>query len=463
MSLRLRMTLLYTSLAGGVLLIFGLLTYGIVSQALITQIDGDLARAANSLINRMYVNAANQVDTRSLAGFQTTENLLFQVWGNDRQLILARPVTLQTPLDEIGLLMGGTVFETSSSSGRHLRVVSVRINSERGPAGVLQVGINLVLVDITRRTLAIALVVLMLAAMLLSGLAAWLLTGRSLAPLASVTRLAAQITKADDLSRRIPFSGNPGDEVGQLIQSFNATLERLEDLFTRQRRFLADVSHELRTPLTVIKGNVGLIRKLGEADEESLEGIEQEVDRLTRMVGDLLLLAQAESGRLPLALAPVEIDTLLLEVFQQMRLVAGEKIQMRMTEIDQVQAVGDPDRLKQVLLNLVGNAIQYTPPGGTVSLLLRKTGSQAQIIINDTGPGIPAADLPHIFERFYRGEKSRKRSGAASGYGLGLSIAYWIVKAHGGTIEVSSQEGKGSTFCVWLPLSGPPPRSEETK
>jgi len=463
MSLRLRLTLLYTTLAGGVLLIFGGLTYGIVSQALITQIDGDLARAANTLIDRLYVNSANQVDSRSLAGFQTTENLLFQVWGNDRQLMLARPATLQTPLDEVGLLLSGTVFETSTSSGRHLRVVSVRINSARGPAGVLQVGINLVLVDVTRRTLAIALVILMFLAMGITGVAAWIVTGKALAPLAMVTRVATQITKADDLSRRIPLAGSSENEVGQLILSFNETLERLEDLFTRQRRFLADVSHELRTPLTVIKGNVGLIRKLGEADEESLGGIEQEVDRLTRMVGDLLLLAQAESGRLPLALAPVEIDTVLLEVFQQMRVLAGEKIQIRITEIDQVQVTGDRDRLKQVLLNLVGNAVQYTPTGGTVSLALRKSGEQVQIIISDTGQGIPVADLPHIFERFYRGEKSRKRSSASSGFGLGLSIAFWIVKAHGGTIDVSSQEGKGTTFCVWLPLAGPPPKVEEKK
>lgn len=461
MSLRLRLTLLYTTLAGGVLLIFGALTYAIVSQALITQIDLDLARASNTLIDRLYVNSANQVDARSLAGFQTTENVLFQIWGSDRKLVLARPATLQTPLDEVGLLLGGTVFETASSSGRHLRVVSVRINSSRGPVGVLQVGFNLVLVDITRRTLAVSLVILMLVAMGISGLAAWLVTGRALAPLAMVTRVATQITRADDLSRRIPLAGSAEDEVGQLIRAFNATLERLEDLFTRQRRFLADVSHELRTPLTVIKGNVGLIRKLGEADDESLTGIEQEVDRLTRMVGDLLLLAQAESGRLPLALAPVEMDTVLLEVFQQMRVLAGEKVQLRMTEIDQVQINGDRDRLKQVLLNLVGNAVQYTPAGGTVSLAMRKTNSQLQIIINDTGPGIPAADLPHIFERFFRGEKSRKRSSAGSGFGLGLSIAFWIVKAHGGTIEVSSQEGKGTTFCVWLPLAGVPQPVEE--
>jgi two-component system, OmpR family, sensor kinase len=210
MSLRLRLTILYTSLAGGVLLIFGGLTYGIVSQALIRQIDLDLARAANTLIGQLYINPNNQVDSRSLSNVQATENLLIQVWGNDRQLMVARPATLQTPLDEVGLLLGGTIFETATSSGRHLRVVSVRISSERGPVGVLQVGINLVLVDVTRQTLAIALVILMLVAMGISGVAAWVVTGKALAPLAMVTRVATQITKADDLSRRIPLAGSAG-------------------------------------------------------------------------------------------------------------------------------------------------------------------------------------------------------------------------------------------------------------
>jgi two-component system, OmpR family, sensor kinase len=292
---------------------------------------------------------------------------------------------------------------------------------------------------------------LIVLAMLLSGLAAWLVTGQALAPLALVTEIATNITRADDLQRRIPQSAVTNDEVGDLIQAFNQTLERLEKLFTTQRRFLADVSHELRTPLTVIKGNVGLIRRAGEADEESLESIETEVDRLTRMVGDLLLLAQVESGRLPLEMTSVELDTVLLEVFQQIRLLAGERIQMKLVEIDQVQIMGDRDRIKQVILNLLANAVQYTQPNGIVTIVLRKAENQAQLIVKDNGPGIPPEDLPHIFERFYRGEKSRRRS-KGTGFGLGLSIAYWIVRSHGGTIEVSSKEGQGTTFTVWLPL-----------
>ena len=238
-----------------------------------------------------------------------------------------------------------------------------------------------------------------------------------------------------------------------MVGSFNQTLERLEALFTSQQRLLADVSHELRTPLTVIKGNVDLMRRMKSLDAESLSSIDQEAGRLTRLVGGLLLIAQAESGKLTLVMNKVELDLLLTEVFQEMSILAGGKVHVHLNEIDQVYVKGDRDRLKQVFINLVANAIQYTPSGGDVFLSLEKMKDQSRIIVRDTGPGIPAEDLPHIFERFYRAEKSRTR-GKSTGFGLGLSIANWIVERHGGRIEVASQEGKGTTFAIWLPLFG---------
>jgi signal transduction histidine kinase len=286
-----------------------------------------------------------------------------------------------------------------------------------------------------------------------AALVGWFSTRQALAPLKAVTQTALQITRADDLSRRISYQGSADDEVGQLITAFNQTLGRLESLFNTQRRFIADVGHELRTPLTVIKGNVDLMRRMGNTDEESLGSIESEVDRLTRLVGDLLLLAQAESGKLPLDRRIVELDTLVLEAIQQMSVLARDKLALRLGEFDQVQVCGDQDRLKQVLVNLMGNAINYAPKGGEVIIGLGKMGEQARLTVFDTGPGIPAEDLPHVFERFYRGEKSRTRSREGKGFGLGLSIAYWIVRNHGGRIEVDSKEGMGTTFCVWLPLA----------
>jgi two-component system, OmpR family, sensor kinase len=360
---------------------------------------------------------------------------------------------LRQSLDPSGLHSPTPIFRDVFLDGNHLRVLSVPLTLGDRPVGTLQLASSLAVVDATQRTLLNVLLAGSVISVSLAGLAGWLTTRRALSPLEAVTQTALQITKADDLSHRILYQGPANDEVGQLIHAFNQTLARLENLFNSQRRFLADVGHELRTPLTVIKGNVDLMRRIGFADQESLDGIENEVDRLTRLVGDLLLLAQAESGKLPLDQRLVELDTLLLEALQHMRVLARERLQLRVNEIDQVLVCGDQDRLKQVMVNLVGNAIQYTPAGGEVNLSLSKVGDQARMMISDTGPGIPAEDLPHIFERFYRAEKSRTRSADGKGFGLGLSIAYWIVRNHGGRIEVDSQEGRGTTFCIWLPLA----------
>jgi two-component system OmpR family sensor kinase len=456
MSLRLRLTLLYSTLLGGTLLLFGALVYGLVSLVLIGQLDNVLSQQVAVMTSGLLrVNSNNQFDPRVLSEFQPNDsNLIFQVWGNDRKLQIERPRGWLDPLDESGLYTRRPLFHSAYSRGIHLRVLSVPISSGRGPAGVLQIALNLSLLDTTQQTLSIVLIGLAIISMAMAAIAGWLITGQALMPLALATQVAMRITRADDLSRRIPLNGNESEEVAQLILTFNETLSRLEGLFTSQRRFVADVSHELRTPLTVIKGEISLMRRMGQVDEESLTNVEGEVDRLTRMVGDLLILAQAESGRLPLDIRPVELDTIMLEVFHQMRTLAGEKIQLSIGDIDQVLVSGDRDRLKQVLVNLVGNAIQYTPAGGRVTLSLEQSNGQARLTVSDTGPGIPSQDVPHIFERFYRGERSRRRTPGAqsSGFGLGLSIAYWIVRNHNGSIEVTSREGQGTTFCVWLPL-----------
>jgi signal transduction histidine kinase len=191
------------------------------------------------------------------------------------------------------------------------------------------------------------------------------------------------------------------------------------------------------------------MRKFKEADEDLLNSIDQEAGRLNRLVSGLLMLAQAESGKLPLNFTQVELDLLLTEVFTETRVLAGSKVRVHLNQIDEAIVKGDRDRLKQVILNLVANAIQYTPQGGEVFLSLKRIGEQARLIVRDTGPGIPAEDLPYIFERFYRAEKSRTRS-KTSGFGLGLSITKWIVEQHGGQIKVESKEGEGTTFVIWL-------------
>lgn len=436
------------------MLLFGIAVYYSVSSTVTHQLDDTLRLRAETV----YRNTSIDNDGSLIVAtpqLDLPEDVLVQIWSRSDNLLWSSQNIriLNSPLDITNLHRSTPVFQDVTVGGARLRVYSVPLVAGHRVEAILQVGMRMDLVKATQDTLLEVLLFGTAIAILAAGLAAWISSRQALHPLDNVTKAALQITSADDLSRRIPYTGSPNDEVGQLVTAFNQTLSRLENLFTTQRRFIADVGHELRTPLTVIKGNVGLMRKIKEFDEESLVTIEDEVDRLTRMVGDLLLLAQAESGKIPLANELIELDTLLLEVLNQMQVLAHDRVTLNLGNIDQVLVCGDRDRLKQVAVNLIGNAINYTPKGGEIIVGLGKLAEQAQLTVTDNGPGISAEDLPHIFERFYRSEKSRTRQRDGKGFGLGLSIAYWIVRNHGGWIEVKSDLGKGTTFCVWLPLA----------
>jgi two-component system, OmpR family, sensor kinase len=464
MSLRARLTFLYIIFVVGILLLFGVAVYGSVSYTLISQLDETLINSASEIIENTWIGPDGRLAVSPLSDLDLPTDVYVQIWDRDRRLLATNITWLNRPMDEGSIL--SSVYSIQRSRDMQIgndrfQVRTIPVGAGERFFGTVQVGTNLAVVEAAQQTLLEVLFIGVLVAVVVAGVAGWASTNRALAPLEDVTQVALQITRADDLSRRIPYRGNPDDEVGQLIRAFNSTLSRLESLFNTQRRFMADVGHELRTPLTVIKGNVALMRRFGSTDEESLSGIESEVDRLGRLVGDLLLLAQAESGKLPLDRRIVELDTLVLEAMQQMRVLARDRLGLRLGDIDQVLVCGDQDRLKQVMVNLIGNAIGYTPPGGEVVVSIGKHGSQAKLVVSDTGPGIPAEDLPHIFERFYRGEKSRTRTRDGKGFGLGLSIAYWIIRNHDGRIEVESAPGKGTTFCVWLPLAETPCEEEK--
>jgi heavy metal sensor kinase len=455
MSLTTRLTILYSLLLGAILLIFGAAVFWVVNTVLLSQVDDRLASAAEEFIALSSATSLKEVRLKTAPeNMDTAINV--QVWGlsSDLQDSWGPLGKSETALDPANIRTDRSRFREVMHGNRLLRVLSVPLGFGGRQVAVMQVAAPLDFIQAARGYLLYVLFVVWLYGVLVVGFALWLTLGRALEPLKTIVETAEQINRADDLSRRIPLQGSEVDEIGSLIQTFNRTLERLETLFTSQQRFLADVSHELRTPLTVIKGNVDLMRRMRQFDDESLASIDQEAGRLTRLVGGLLMLAQAESGKLPLNFHPVELDLLVTEVFQEMHVIAGGRVRVHLTEIDQLQVNGDRDRLKQVLINLVANAIQYTPPGGDVFISLSKVGDQARIICRDTGPGIPAEDLPHIFERFYRAEKSRTR-GKTTGFGLGLSITKWIVEHHNGRIEVDSKEGQGTTFAIYLPLFNP--------
>ena len=454
MSLRLRLTLLYSMLIGGTLLIFGALVYFLAYFLLTTQIDDTLVLAYSDLVKSLSVGPSGEITHTALPELEISTSISYEVWSRSDNLSLSSPNlgTNPKPLDPVGFQSKIQQYKDAFTSWGHLRVLTIPLDAGGRPIGILQVAANMDVADLTRRALFQIVVILTIVSSVLAASVSWFAIGRALLSLATVTEAAFRISHADDLSQRIPNPGPENDEIGQLIAAFNATLQRLEQIFISQQRFLADVSHELRTPLTVIKGNVDLMRRMQQVDEESLSGIEDESDRLTRLVENLLLEAQAESGKLPLQFIRIELDTLLLEVFKEMRVLARGRVSLKLTEIEQISINGDRDRLKQVFINIVSNAIKYTPQGGEVILSLGRVGDTARIIVRDTGAGIPAEDLPHIFERFYRAEKSRTRS-PVGGFGLGLSIAYWIVNNHGGRIEANSAEGQGTTFCVYLPIA----------
>jgi signal transduction histidine kinase len=263
MSLRARLTLLYTTLLGGILLLFGLAVYLIISFLLIAQVDRELAGTFEEIRADTRVESVGNMEVIRLPPLDLTENVYAQAWDRQGQLQSTNLEGFNSSFDQLGLQSSIPVFRSTFIEEVHLRVLSVPVVIGNRPIGTLQLATSLVVVDATLRGLVTVLLLGSVIALAIAGVVGWLTTRRALAPLEAVTQTALQITRADDLSRRISYQGPPDDEVGQLILAFNQTLARLENLFDSQKRFIADVGHELRTPLTVIKGNVDLMRRFG--------------------------------------------------------------------------------------------------------------------------------------------------------------------------------------------------------
>ncbi|RMG99278.1 MAG: HAMP domain-containing protein [Chloroflexi bacterium] len=453
MSVQTRFLTIYTLIFGLGFVMFALLVYFLPSRFILTEIDREMEALAAEILRPGNVSVGRdgslQVNLpEDLANLETASTFALILTRDGR--ILARSRNLEgfnQLLDENGL-QTEPVYHQVYQNNTQLRVLTVPIRTEQGElVGYLQVGRLLEYYENFSRLLVAAMLVGAAAVTASVFVAVWVTPG-VFKPLDEITAVAHQITRADDLSRRVP-NADRNDEIGVLAQALNQTLERLERLFQTQQRLLADVSHELRTPLTAIRGNLDLMRRMGEADPESLAIIQEEVDRMTRLVGDLMMLARADAGGLPLERKPVELDNLLFEVYRQAILLA-KSVSVRLTEVDQVCVLGDADRLKQLFLNLIDNAIKYTPDGGEIELRLSKNEGWAIVSVSDTGVGIPAEDLPYIFDRFYRVDKARNRK--QGGTGLGLAIAKWIAEAHGGKIQVESTVGEGTTFTVLIPL-----------
>lgn len=454
MSLRIRLTWFYTGLLSLVILLLSTAIYSAYSLIMIQDVDSHIQRVSEKIIDAMIVNDSSQQVSVSDTLFLQCY-VRYQIWSKDGQLFAYSDNTKGTmePLAPSTFDHTLKVRQIVEIDQQPYRVLSFPIRLSEQTYVFLQVGEDITTLRNTQQLLMIILLVSAIFLILIAWYISWVRIGKFLEPLNMMSEIADNITNTNDLSKRIPVNSKRNDEANHLVLIFNNTLARLERLLNSQRRFLADVTHELRTPLTVIKGNVGLMRMMKKYDDESLTSIEAEVDRLTRLVGDLLLMTQAETGKLPLFFEIVEVDDLLFDIFDQMKVLSKGQHDIRIGNIQPATVTGDRDRLKQVLLNLGSNAIKYSPPGSIIKLSLFLKEKWIQINVSDEGPGIPKEEIKFLFERFYRGDKSRSRSKQSGGYGLGLPIAYWIVNNHGGRIEVESELGMGTTFTVWLPIS----------
>jgi heavy metal sensor kinase len=333
-----------------------------------------------------------------------------------------------------------------------VRLITLPIVSRSGDAFFVQEGVSLEGEYTFLRNLRAALFFFLPGMLGLSILSGRLMARRVLQPIETITR-EAQTIEAQDLTRRLPVV-NPQDEIGQLVGVLNSLLSHLEGAFTQTRQFTADAAHELRTPLAVLRCGMEVIMTRARCVEEYQEALStsiDEVSRLSRIVDNLFLLARADAGSQEFTWGLVDLRALVQEVYEQAELMAEVKgLRISLRTDGEICVQGDYVRLKQLVLNLIDNAVKYTSAGGAIRLAVDREEGWAKIVVEDTGIGIPAQALPHIFARFYRVDKARSLD--TGGGGLGLSICQWVTQAHGGQITVRSQIEAGSTFVVSLPL-----------
>ncbi len=348
----------------------------------------------------------------------------------------------------------GALDPTPGIRTLHVNGEAYRILTEPVIVGTLQLGaplsaFNKVVEDFTWTVLLASPGLL-----ILSGIGGYWLSGRALAPVETITKTAQEIN-AQDLSLRLPVRGSR-DELDRLSETLNGMFARLETAFRRITDFTADASHELRTPVAVIRTTAELTRSKPRTNaeyEKALDSILAESEHTTALIEDLLLLARADSPGQALASEPLDLMEVAEAATQEATVLANARgVRLTAALPEPVPFRGDHESLRRMLLALLDNAVKYTPSGGTIRLTLRVIGSEAEVTVRDSGTGIAPEDLPHLFERFYRASKDRRRDGGRGGAGLGLSIAQWIARQHRGEISVVSLPGEGAQFLVRLPL-----------
>lgn len=478
-SMRAQLTLWYTGVVALALLVFALATYTYLTRIAHERTDQSLDDSANSLISNFIAELSDEGQSPDDAAAEVARDFQFK----DRQVIIfdetgrlvaasapptqasaKRPWPAATALAQslTGLLeqsrRAGRAYQTIPDKREGIRALATAVKNS-GRTYTVVIAHSLHDQDEALEQARGAFYIAVPLALLIASLGGYFLGRKALAPLVAMGDRAARINAAN-LNERLPVS-NSSNELGRLALIFNELLARLNLSFEQQRRFMADASHELRTPVAIVCGEaeVALSREARSTEEyrESLSIVHDEGRRLTRVVEDLFMLARADAGQYQPEFASFYLDETLSDCVRAVRSLAAQHgLELcYQHSAEELPIRGDEGLIRRMILNLLDNAIKYTPRGGKVEVNLKRHNSLYRITITDTGTGIPLESQPHIFERFYRADKARSRNGGTNGNsggaGLGLSIASWIAEMHGGDLTLDRSDQRGSTFIISLP------------
>jgi len=483
-SLRGQLTLWYTGVLALVLIAFALVTYQYLARTAQQRTDRSLADTANAFISTLVTEANDENQTVKAAATETTEAFHFPdrqviVYDQQHQLIaasrvpqnIAAPDQWFSPNEQTSALtdlqaaaaQSGQSYLTLVNNGHLIRLFATVSRSGREP----EIAQNLTIVmaqSLSEQTAALgqarrAFFIAVPLALLLASVGGFFLARKSLAPVLEMSRQAARIG-ATNLDERLPVP-HSRNELSQLAQIFNELLARLDSSFEQQRRFMADASHELRTPVAIVCGESEVaLANAGRSREdyrESLKVVYEEGRRLTRVVEDLFTLARADAGQYPFERCNMYLEETVAQCVRSVDSLAqqqGLSLQFE-TSVRELFFSGDEGLIRRMTLNVLDNAIKYTPRGGAVRISLQRSDDECYLAIADTGLGIPAELQVRIFERFFRADQARSRRAEknGSGAGLGLSIARWIAELHGGKLVLGASDQNGTTFVISLPLA----------
>ena len=462
-SVRGRLTLFWIAALAVSLVAVGGLIYVLLARALYSRIDDNLRAVlqttTTSLGNDLAEGQSFEDAARSTAAELSSRQQMLAIYdaegrplaaaGGDGDLDITLPDLATVPAADVTLL---TVVEPDDDDDRHRLAVSRVSVPERNARYVVVAGASLEPTDEELESLRGILAYVVPIALLLAGVGGWFLARQSLGPVAAMAERARNIG-ADDLGDRLPVA-NARDELGRLALAFNGLLDRLEASLTQQRQFMADASHELRTPVTTTRTAAAVALQQPHRDEReyrgALEIVEQQTTRLSRIVDDMFTLARADAGSYPVRRTPMYLDEVMEEVVRAARVLADAKqVTIDFTAADTAAFTGDEDLVRRLVANLLDNAVRHAPAGSLVRVDLEQDAEGYAVSVHDRGPGIPNEIRPHIFERFYRGDTAR--TATDGGAGLGLALARWIARTHGGDVTLAHSSHEGTTFTARLP------------